>query len=220
MAKKQAMKGPRRKAIPMRTDPVDAQIGDPIDEGVALVATSLDDAAVHPLTGEGIPFVADGAVKMRDGSEGKEIFLDPVALEVTSSFPNLLLINAEGKIMKLPAASEGDAFTVVARNGSWAVARVAPTKCFDANDVCGDCDPDYVAGFVQVTEGGETRLCMVKMNFTDFLKDPINFSNSSTIQVSGDGSPSTPFTFSVKISTTPGNLLQVDSTGLLALQTS
>lgn len=216
---KRATKKPRSQAMTVGDT---VALGDEIATGSLPIASSADDNQLHGLSGDGILQVVSGVSQLTDGSDlSGRIILRPPSLSVISSFPSLLLVNGAGEVLQLPAAQDGEAFTIVSRNGSWSLAKIPPTKCFASEDICGDCTSTHVAGFIEVTgENGEKTLCLTKIAFVDFVRDGIRFASSTSIGVVGDGSPSSPFSFIIKISATSGNILQVVGDGLLAIQTS
>ncbi len=186
-------------------------MADELDEipiGNALMAETPVTFDPAKLSGEGIPVAAAGSVQMRDGSSAKPIQLPDINTSVVATaFAGLLIATAGKVIQELLASPDPTKLILTSRNGRMKFEELTPGHCYDPDDICGDCPPDWIAGW-QETEAG---LCLVKFvagGTADSWQD------TQSIDITGSGSSGSPYAANIKISADAGNVLELRSDGL------
>lgn len=191
------------------------------------VVMNPDTGCTHPFEGQGILMVSpDGSLKAATGADKNPIRIPEVKRLLTgSSFPFLLVMNASGQILAIPAKQTNFVEVLTSAGGSWQQKRNPVPICVDDDLVCGDCEPDFISAW-KVTPrndgSGKSDACLIKMELSDLLTELENaWESSNTVEIQGDGSADTPYNANVKKSPdgpgSPGpgyNLLELRSNGL------
>lgn len=188
-------------------------MADPLPDipvGISLVVTDPADNSLKELSGYGLPIVDMSGAKMRDGSTANPIVLNALSqLSAVAGFPFVLVQNSAGRLLALPAQSDGTARFLQSLNGQWKAVPLPAVTCFDYDSICA-CPPDYVAGFMFNDAG---QLCLVRLDPSD-LGGADHFTNTNTTTITGNGTSGSPYGVNVKISAVAGNRIQILADGL------
>lgn len=180
--------------------------------GKGLAAPSTVDNALSQLTGKGIAVADETGVRMRKGSSGEPIMLPSLQhMGFDTSFPSVIVQNAEGVLYRLDPNEGADKYVLHSRNGSFRLEPLLGAACFPEDEIC-ECPPDQVAGWREVEqEDGSTKWCLVR--FTPSADSDV-WEDSQTVDIQGAGTLADPYNANVKISTDPGNLIELRADGL------
>lgn len=183
-----------------------------VETGSGFILVDTETKCAREASGSGVAFSNGVTAYMADGSEEKPIELTGIPNSpYNQTFPFLPYFNSAGRILKMEPTTEEVPLYLAMVNGEFVFTDIRPTVCFDAGDICGDCENDFVAGF-RSTEGG--GLCLTKIPFEAFTSAVDDWEDTQTIDIQGNGVEPTPYTAHVKISPDAGNWLEARENGL------
>lgn len=186
---------------------------DTTDLGKGLVVEDKDTPGLlKRLAGVGLAIATAMGVEMRKGSTGEPINLPSLQVKTSSGAgvfkPTYLAVMDVAKtLIALQAQAGATKLYLVNQNNEFKFVELDPQQCFDPDNVC-ECPPDFIAGFKEDDDG---KLCLVRFTSSG---ESDSWIDTSSVNISGNGSSESPFNAVVKISSHPGNQLQLLSDGL------
>ncbi len=190
-------------------DPREAEVSD------FILFYSSDDECPEIIILDGVAMQSGGTAGIFTGAEDSPILLPELwSLSEEDSFPSLVVQNDAGALQSISPPADGVKY-LYSVDGMLQFGDLRQELCWPAEDVCEDCDYEFVATWRPSGEGEEDgRLCLMKVDKDDFLAGAITFSATNSIEPAGSGTADDPKRFHVKISNEAGNILTLKDDGL------
>ena len=197
------------------------EISTAADSGIRLVIIDEDDIPTTLNNKDGALAFTDGVtVEMRTGAADDAIELPSLQKQEGGSVPYLLAQSDAGALMAWMPEDSCKPKVLVAQDGVVKFVDWEAPVCYDTEDICEDCDPEFVAGFsTQEDCEGNEKLCLIRFTVEKLAEligvpDEIVFADTNCAEIEGNGTEENPIKVLPKISPDAGNILECRENGL------
>lgn len=177
-----------------------------------------DLGCVKRLEGEGLAVQTFEGVSIHDGSVKSPISLPMLQALMGASWPHIVALNKSGDMMSIPPPTGATPMIIVGRNGSWQISEIPVSSCFPIDNVCTDCDPEWIAGLKNTIDPETDEVsgvCLTRIAPGQIAGLTGEYwINTATVLLEGAGTQASPRGAHVEISPDPGNILEARSNGL------